>query len=909
MINHFKKTLLFVLLLIASPSFGVRFVGPVVTDLQDLVRIRDKGERDRGVIAYAEKYFSKNKSIEERVKSIRELGVIMGRPEEGWREGQNFSHLLFRLFNELSEVTPSNEVRQSLAQSFVGGLETKEDLEVFFSGVRFPPLTGIGYSSPKYALENFQEGLSKSVFQKGMVTLRQLSRNEDSRAIASELMKMAVDDYPTTVIPKEDFRFLFGKGAAFDENTLWVISKELEEEANNLFVSWLDSQRDLGRGQFNGVSDIQNRLSDWKSTLSDEMRRNLQKIIFDRNVTPEARASAFRVLQIKHPKSVEDSSEKLLNSKEALDHLVASKVLEDKPEYKDKMTELLQKDLLSTEDPRVLNLLSGSPLVKEAHWSSGAFTASEIEGVKRLISSRQSLEVRKILDVHPELTGLLTKGLKKTPETLSDVDFNQEFAGRLSKAIKEDPGLMTPQLRQEISEILLSKEPNLARTQNTFRKFMPENLIKELDQKITQKRLDPSNSDPCQVTCRIAAELGKKLNQSQVTPTIQAYDNPRPYEEEQGPMNLAIRSLTIEFLLKAKQTGCLIENVDELASNLISQARSLVTSRESEPRIPDDNDEIILKNLRSLASDSDSIERAVEFQKKRLSKGGRRPQLPTTGATLHAYIQILKLMNAFQKEGGGIADQKAFDDLKAKLEQKTSEIVEHRAGLEQFRGGSMLNTYAFSAMGAAASEGSPVSSRVSQILSDWRRELEEKKISGFPYSLSHRLETERGGAARSAVAQLAIYKGGSTADKLANADKLLLSLQTYDKHLLDVFARVGVSDTHDESNDGLAPYYGPPTLPYVFEAISLLSKETGMTSEQKKRLSEINESILNKTLGMIQPNGLFQPQDEQLYRAAKFYDNALVGLGLAQACTDSKPRAKTPAVSETRERRRTTPTH
>ena len=103
---------------------------------------------------------------------------------------------------------------------------------------------------------------------------------------------------------------------------------------------------------------------------------------------------------------------------------------------------------------------------------------------------------------------------------MSDSEFNQEFAERLSKAIKDDPGLLTPQLRQEIAEILLSKDPNLAKTQNTLRRGLPENLTRQLDQEVTQKRLDPSNSDPCQVTCRIAAELEKKLNRSQVTPTI-----------------------------------------------------------------------------------------------------------------------------------------------------------------------------------------------------------------------------------------------------------------------------------------------------------------------------------------------------------------------------------------------------
>jgi hypothetical protein len=161
-------------------------------------------------------------------------------------------------------------------------------------------------------------------------------------------------------------------------------------------------------------------------------------------------------------------------------------------------------------------------------------------------------------------------------------------------------------------------------------------------------------------------------------------------------------------------------------------------------------------------------------------------------------------------------------------------------------------------------------------------------------SLSRRETDRRRGAV---VAQLALYEGQGSAMKLANADYLLQALKNYNRYFNDIFSGIGEARTHDDYEENqLAPYFGPATVPYAFEAMARLEKEPELSPAQKDLLVNIRSELQKKLLNMFEEDGLFKPQDGEIYPSAKIFDNALTGLALASACNATARKADPPPI-------------
>jgi len=480
------------------------------------------------------------------------------------------------------------------------------------------------------------------------------------------------------------------------------------------------------------------------------------------------------------------------------------------------------------------------------------------------------------------------------------------LAEAFASALKENPAVMTNHLRAEILSLLASKEPKLTAAQNDLNKFLPKEIISPLDKEITTQRLHPSNTDSCLVMCRIAHALSEKINESFAIPA----DKYLWTNDAKSSFGFAVRGLMGEFLLKANQAGCEIPGIDNKVNKLMAEAKEFAINNEGK-KGRRETEETRRALLESGLAEVD-VMRALEFVNKNEpltnidSKG-----LPTNSATLYFYLQTQRAVETL-KQAGAKTDSKSLDEIQKRIEDHLIKITDARSELLHSDEGSVVTTYALAAMGASMPNGSESQKRLAQIFSEMRDEFKRKGEGGFPYNFDPGVlrQTERGAAARSVVAQLAIYKGGNTQDKLTNADELLTSLVTYDKHFRDIFSGIGLNRTHDrEDVDLLAPYYGPSTIPYAFEAISLLKREKGLTSDQIQKVKSLESDLEKKLLGMFEPDGLFQPQNSNYYSAAPLYDNALTGLALQQACQEKRSAKPIGATDEHRPTTGTIRTH
>jgi hypothetical protein len=397
--------------------------------------------------------------------------------------------------------------------------------------------------------------------------------------------------------------------------------------------------------------------------------------------------------------------------------------------------------------------------------------------------------------------------------------------------------------------------------------------------------------------CRVAKALSQKINDSLSVP----FDKYLASNEAKSSFSFAVRSLMGEFLLKANQTGCEIPGIQAKLNKLLVEATDLAKADESQGESKHQED--TREAVRASGASEAAIESALAFlDKTQGSSNTDAKGLPTNSATLYFYLQTQRAAEALKKSGAK-TDPKIMEELEKRIEENLGKITDARSELLRGEGGSLVTTYALAAIGTSMPEGSDIQKRVAKIFSELRDNYKNTGGAGFPYNFNPQIlkETERAGAARSVVAQLAIYKGGKSEDKLSNADQLLTSLGTYDKHFRDVFSGIGLNRTHDRDDaDQLAPYYGPSTIPYVFEAVLLLGKEKNLSGEQQETLHQINTSLQKKLLGMFEPNGLFQAQNSNYYAAAPLYDNALTGLALQQACQDKRKPTPSEATTDAR---------
>ena len=116
------------------------------------------------------------------------------------------------------------------------------------------------------------------------------------------------------------------------------------------------------------------------------------------------------------------------------------------------------------------------------------------------------------------------------------------------------------------------------------------------------------------------------------------------------------------------------------------------------------------------------------------------------------------------------------------------------------------------------------------------------------------------------------------------------ALENYKKYLPSLMAQIKRDDTH-LGEDSLAPYYFFSTVPYATSAIEFLFEKEELSDEEKEKLNTVKQELKTGLLSLIQKNGLFEAQGEELYPSSSGYTNPLGGLALiplAQECSQEK---------------------
>lgn len=452
-----------------------------------------------------------------------------------------------------------------------------------------------------------------------------------------------------------------------------------------------------------------------------------------------------------------------------------------------------------------------------------------------------------------------------------------ESAQILGTALEENPSVLTSEIREEIKSILVSKDPAHTAAQNDLNRLLPQALVAELDSEITDLRLHSSNEDPCQVMCRIGKALAEQIT-DKFTFRGDAY-----LESDQGKsaFDIAVRSLLAEFLLKANRSGCEIAGIQEKIKNLLQDTHDNLKLGN---RATESNKKVNLPIIEYSDLGKESLDKAREFLEK------ASPDIPLNGASVYLLLQSHRLVDTLV-ELNLAPSEPAVSEIHQALHEKIGRILQKRSELIRGEGGSLVTTYSLAALGASSPKDSEIQKKIAHIFSEKREEVRLQDIPGFPYNFSKdmRIDSERGRAGRTVVAELAIFKGAPAEQRLKNADNLLLSLVRYDRFFRDIFSGIGLNRTHDFGDpDLLAPYYGPSTIPYAFEALSALENEKELGASQKETLGKVRVSLEKKLLGMFEPNGLFQKQYEPYYSSASYYDNALTGLALENACRNRR---------------------
>jgi hypothetical protein len=551
-------------------------------------------------------------------------------------------------------------------------------------------------------------------------------------------------------------------------------------------------------------------------------------------------------------------------------------------------------------------------------------------------NSRRLVAGLTIPELSPRKRSLLLEVLAraKTPEALSSfVDVLEEpidpkrwqkdrfdylhSAQGVGSILTENPDI-DPKTKQRIADLLKTKNAGFDGARTYLRKFLPSNLLRKMEPQIIQAQRDPSNVDPCQVACRIATHFSEKaVGKWKVEPD--SY-----YHSSEGPnaFALAVNSLVAEFLVKANGQGCSVPRLKDHLDTLLTQAtegRKKKDAEEVSPGSEHENSDL-LRNIKDAGADTDTLSRVSAF----LSSTGKFAQqnsshLPRNGAAVFSVIHLGRLLNTL--DGIGLVDNTALmSELKSQVSDHLTKMIQQRNNItteERDDGGDTTNNSRFTTYHlSAALLGFPEPSLNSagkklgvSLLTD-ERDKNLKRFGDpnrFGYYLGSQWEAKvkinasqskvrdsdtnallrgaRSSAARSVVASLALYNGEGAELKLANADRLLRALGSYDQHFNEIFSGIGEQRTHDiYESDQLAPYYGPSTIPYAFEAISKLKEEINLTTEQKQKLGGIASSMQAKLLNMFEPKGLFRPQDKEFYAASEIYDNALTGLALVTAC-------------------------
>ena len=438
-------------------------------------------------------------------------------------------------------------------------------------------------------------------------------------------------------------------------------------------------------------------------------------------------------------------------------------------------------------------------------------------------------------------------------EALKDEDSNNRMVvSHILIALKEKNKNVFPNL------IELLKYPDNSNTRTRAAKVLEEirpHLSKEdrevLDSELKKAFLKPELPDLCSTLCSLAQNSQRWIEEN--------FNNPETHSTETS-WGFALQSLGALFMVKAAPFCKEIKDIStliahdltqesdpsrcELPSSPFSKLHIFASDVLSATGIPVDSPAVYGKQFYALLLQEilkkDSL---TDSQREKLKK-----ELTTTHLHLERNIQISKEAISTPNRGSLFTSYALATSLLVHPEEKGFNILKQ----------------------------SPDPDNPFQIA---------YSAGGFIKN------TVRGSAARAVPIYLALYRNEKDPEqKTTYKNYLIKALENYKKYLPSLMAQIKRDDTH-LGEDSLAPYYFFSTVPYATSAIEFLFEKEELSDEEKEKLNTVKQELKTGLLSLIQKNGLFEAQGEELYPSSSGYTNPLGGLALiplAQECSQEK---------------------
>lgn len=475
-----------------------------------------------------------------------------------------------------------------------------------------------------------------------------------------------------------------------------------------------------------------------------------------------------------------------------------------------------------------------------------------------------------------------------TWKALESLNSNRASKDRLIKLAQAHMYSQTPELAFEALKALgrLSQESSQAKQllvfyiQNQQKNPKEKNLgIQGLaeDQDIIWKMEDLRGfqSWRSQPRCEVLCQMAQSVLERKIPKSSEFAD----YYDVNSSWNMALDSLDGLFLLKASKV-CLNQKLSIWATEYVTKKTK-----------PD-------ADLRKKMKNEEFSAYKIYFEQ----------------------FEVQALKEVLSRKQDFKLNPKEESQIQKKIDSSYSHLNEY-FDREKGLGGSAMNVFAWACTLVSGCSGTPEKfpqalsypgfQKAKTALENW---TQANPIS-FPYTWSHEgRDSTKGSAARAVPANLAqfLFSPGTSVSET----NLMESLENYDENLstlvngyLFFFSKKefdGKSTRHNSSQDGVASYYFPSSVPYVQSAIEvLLKKSKNLTRPQIEKLKALREKLNLILISQVDREKGFSKGENPFiknYSSADSlrYVNALSGLALISGLGDECLKLYNPEYPETK---------
>lgn len=461
------------------------------------------------------------------------------------------------------------------------------------------------------------------------------------------------------------------------------------------------------------------------------------------------------------------------------------------------------------------------------------------------------------------------------------------MAEDLKKYLERVPSAANASFIEDTKKLLLDKNPHLDAARTAVRKALPAKAKLEIEKEIAAKTTDPSNVDPCAVKCRVANHYANNWNSLKFSADAY-YGN-----ESEHPWKLAVKAKAVEFLF-AVGDSCGKDLREKISTELTGTYKPEWKSEDK-------------THVSFFQNETNPDVRAFLANITEPVKGELPPHSPFIFAMSHLGQLLNRANPEFTSE-----QQNYLNPSREKIEAWLSKISQKAQVLSDgVAWGSVLGTYHYAALNLGYEQGT----QPPELKNALEKMKTERKLSLEKYKSAQRVgyymsfqkmpkirnvheegpqkligeealsPSIRSASARMVPFNLVLYKNSSPEEKKQNADYLIESLHHYLLYFQDNWAGRGEHRTHEPyDTDMLAPYYGPSTVSYAYDAITMLLKDKTLSKEVRKEVEGLSRDISKQLLSKFEKDGLLSKQNAALYAGAEDYENAFAGLALNDAC-------------------------